>query len=436
MGKYVIKKFPQNRFYFRMYHNTGKKTWQEIKKETGCYGLINTAYFQLLNYKVDSMTMISGKWVKTGPWNDYGICVDKDGYLTVDTSNNAVYDYTLGLPTCYIGGKKYATYKDQAKNGVSFVGTAAENEVVCLISSKDDGMTTEEACKVLLDAGCENILRYDGSWSAQGTLGPGLDVDPSKERKAAVYLLIYEKVLSEGDTETGKKVVIDPGHGVETAGKCSPDKSYYEHEFNLDVAKRIKSILERHGVSVTMTRTDEHDTGKTSNAALSARVNISNEVRPDLFVSVHSNAYGNGIDWTTPKGYGVYTIGSGDLERHNVAAKLILARAKEAGVTIHGGGLHYSNLYVLRNTKDPAVLIEHGFHTNRQELELLKSTAYRDTLATVDAKGILDYLGISWIEESKKLYRVQVGAYSVKKNAEAILAKLESDGYDAYVKEE
>jgi hypothetical protein len=50
----------------------------------------------------------------------------------------------------------------------------------------------------------------------------------------------------------------------------------------------------------------------------------------------------------------------------------------------------------------PAVLIEHGFHTNINEVQLLKTDVYRDLLARVDAKGILDYLGIAWVEEEKK----------------------------------
>lgn len=391
---YTCNTFPQTEFYFRLYHNTGKKTWQEVQREVGCYGLINTAYFVLSTYRVDSQTMIAGKWVKDGPWNDYGVCVDKDGYLTIDTTKNAVYDYTIGLPNCYIKGEKYPTYKDKAKNGVSFVGTTADNSVVCLISSKDDGLTTAEACEIMLNAGCVNILQYDGSWSSQGSLGPGKDVDPSEERKAAVYLLIFKKDTLEEETDMSKKVVLDPGHGVETAGKRSPDGTYYEHEFNLDMAKRLKTILERHGVGVTMTRTDEHD------VSLATRVAVANKVRPDLFVSIHSNASGDGKNWTDPDGYGIYTSSAGATAGRNRAANAILARVKAAGIKIWGGGLHHDSLYVLKNTIDPAVLIEHGFHTNKEETVLLKTSAYRDKLAEADAKGILDYLGIAWEEKA------------------------------------
>ena len=197
----------------------------------------------------------------------------------------------------------------------------------------------------------------------------------------------------------GKKVVLDPGHGVETAGKRSPDGTYLEHEFNLDMAQRVKAQLERHGVSVTLTRTTQHD------VTIQERADVSNAVGPDLFVSLHSNASGDGKDWTSPDGYGIYTSARGEETEHNKAARSILTRAKEAGVKLWGGGLFHDgddgkkDIAILWRTAAPALLIEHGFHTNRAETEKLKTAEYRALLAAVDAKGILDYLGIAWADE-------------------------------------
>ena len=191
-----------------------------------------------------------------------------------------------------------------------------------------------------------------------------------------------------------KKVVLDPGHGVETAGKRSPDGTFLEHEFNLDIARRVQTHLERHGVMVVMTRKTEKD------VSLAARVKTANNAKPDLFVSLHSNAYGDGSTWTEPVGFGIYTSSAGETAGRNKAAKAILDRAKAAGIDIWDNGLFYNiSLYVLKNTTCPAVLIEHGFHTNKWETTLLKTEGYRDLLAMVDAQGILDYLGIDWEEE-------------------------------------
>lgn len=209
--------------------------------------------------------------------------------------------------------------------------------------------------------------------------------------------MVFERENNnEEDKPVSKKVCLDPGHGVEMAGKCAPDKSYYEHEFNLDMAKRQKAILERHGVEVIMTRTDAHD------VSLEKRVQISNAAGVDLFVSLHSNASGDGKVWTSPDGYGIYTSAAGAAANRNIAANKILARAKAAGIKLWGSGLFHELWYVCKNAVAPAVLIEHGFHTNKAETALLKTDAYRQQLAEVDCKGILDYLGIQWQEEPVK----------------------------------
>lgn len=187
------------------------------------------------------------------------------------------------------------------------------------------------------------------------------------------------------------KVVLDPGHGVETAGKRSPDGSYLEHEFALDMAGRLKRLLEGHGVEVVLTRQDIHD------LSLSERVRISNAAGPDLFVSLHSNAAGGGGQWMSARGYGIYTSMAGDGAGRNRAARAILKRAQEAGIHLWGGGLHHNReLYVLSRTDAPAVLIEHLFHDNAEDCALLKDGGYRQKLAEADAKGILDYLGLAW----------------------------------------
>lgn len=189
-------------------------------------------------------------------------------------------------------------------------------------------------------------------------------------------------------------VVLDPGHGAQTQGKRSPDGTYLEHEFNLDIADRLKRLLEGHGVTVVLTREGEKD------VPLKERVRISNAVQgADLFVSLHSNASGDGKTWTAPRGFGIYTSASGESAARNRAAKAVLNRAKQAGIDLWGGGLfHNIGLYVLKNTVAPAILIEHGFHTNQTEVLHLKDAAYRQKLAQTDAKGILDYLGIDWKE--------------------------------------
>ena len=114
------------------------------------------------------------------------------------------------------------------------------------------------------------------------------------------------------------KVCLDPGHGVETAGKRSPDGTYLEHEFSLDMAKRMQELLEQNGISVTLTRSDEHT------VTLEKRVQIANGIKDlDLFVSLHSNAAGMS-DWVdSARGYVIYTSQAGDGEKRSLSTHLV-----------------------------------------------------------------------------------------------------------------
>jgi hypothetical protein len=88
-------------------------------------------------------------------------------------------------------------------------------------------------------------------------------------------------------------------------------------------------------------------------------------------------------------------------EKRNVAANALLAQFKAAGVAIRGSGLsHNISLVVLAKTAAPACLIEYGFHTNQGDVAKLKDSAYRDKLAITTAKGVCDYFGVEYKEES------------------------------------
>ena len=191
---------------------------------------------------------------------------------------------------------------------------------------------------------------------------------------------------------TAKKVCLDPGHDGSNGYNKSPDSTLYEHEFALDMARRMATILERHGVLVTLTRTAGEE------VSLEKRVAIANGIAGlDLFVSLHSNAAGNG-GWYSARGWSIYTSSADAAAGRNIAANDIITSVQAAGVVTRNPALLHERFYVLRNTVAPAVLIEQGFHTNEEDVALMKSSAYRDTLAIAQCKGILDYLGIPWQE--------------------------------------
>jgi N-acetylmuramoyl-L-alanine amidase len=190
-------------------------------------------------------------------------------------------------------------------------------------------------------------------------------------------------------------VCLDAGHGKLTTGKRSFDESFFEYEFNRDVVNRIQTHLVRHGVQIVLTAPSDLDT------PLKDRCEISDVAESDIFVSIHANA--NGTDWNDANGWEIYSH-TGSEKGKKLAESIHAESIPYLG--IKDRGLKTAEFYVIKYTAAPAVLIEHGFYTNKTELELLKSDEFRENCALADSKGILKYLGIEWQEDYKALYEV------------------------------
>lgn len=192
--------YRQDRYRFALYDNTRKLTRQQIQKETGCYALINLWLFSLVNqpkYGVKYWDHQNGGVMLRGNWAyekyDYpGICIDKDGHLTTGGKSDAVWDYAACAQVEYLRGLS-KTSTAYARNGLTYTGLTAAGDVVVLLATNDTPMTGAQATAELLKAGCADILRWDGSWSSQGYLGPGMDIQPSQKRLVRGYLLIYKR---------------------------------------------------------------------------------------------------------------------------------------------------------------------------------------------------------------------------------------------------
>lgn len=182
---------------------------------------------------------------------------------------------------------------------------------------------------------------------------------------------------------------------------------------------RIRPLLEKQGITVVGTRTEDEK------PTLTQRCEVSNEAQADLFLSLHSNAESN-HGWGLAKGLLIITSQGPATERRNVAAKALLKRFREADVEICGDGLsHNARLTVLRKTDAPACLIEYGFHTNQEDVELLKTASYRDKLALATAQGACDFLGIVFQEDDEPSEMTDVADWAVtawkKANEKGIL---------------
>ena len=372
------------------------KTMEQVKGDADY--ICNAGFYEMASYRPVGHLKVDGSVYAAENWNCWGYVWNSGSDLQMavvpDTpAQNHLSGISLLTPWSTADEKLvYNAEVGGARPRTAMALTPTELLLFCT----NEGMTPEQLRQELLSRGAVTALMLDSGGSTQCDFGSAGNIGSSRRVHNYLAIRLKKEEMQEGGEAVKKKVCLDPGHGVETAGKCSPDQSYYEHEFNLDMAVRCKRILEHHGVEVTLTRSGLTD------VSLGRRVTTANGIPGlDLFVSLHSNASAEASGWSDACGYCIYTSAAGENAGRNRAARAILTRVKESGIKVLGEGLfHNISLYVLRNTNAPAVLIEHGFHTNRSEVELLKQDTYREKLAWAGCKGILDYLGIAWEDEN------------------------------------
>lgn len=218
------------------------------------------------------------------------------------------------------------------------------------------------------------------------------------------------------------KVFIGIGHGGSDPGAVA--NNVKEKDLNLSIAKACSDELLRYGVEVKMSRTkDENDT-------LSEEIKECNSFSPDLAVDIHNNAGGG----DGAEVFHHYGGGTGKTLAINILAEIIKTGQNSRGVKTRKNSAGQDYYGFIREVNAPAVIVECAFVDNATDLEILATEGKRKTMGQAIAKGILKTLGVEI--QGDRLYRVQVGAYSVKSNAEAMLNKLKAAGFAGYIKQE
>ena len=330
---------------------------------------------------------VDGKVIHRDDFREWRFTAGKTGAPVFATETEAP-DILSGVPVLVDGARVYRSLTpDVARNAARQAVCWMPDGRIMLWASKT-AMSREELQDALVKLGVCHALMMDGGGSVQ-LRGPDLCIKSG--RILASLLLFWEQEPVEPPKFT---VCIDAGHDAGNKVNASPDGTYYEAEFTLDMGKRVSALLREAGVGVIETRPD----GKA--VSLSQRCQIANEAHVDLFVSLHSNA-GPQAGWSSPRGLEVHIFKKGiPAER---CAQAVVDRMREVGIVLRPYPVVVKELYVLKHTAMTAILVEHGFHTNREDVALLKTAAYRALLALQDAKGILDYLGVpvpaAWAQE-------------------------------------
>jgi N-acetylmuramoyl-L-alanine amidase len=206
------------------------------------------------------------------------------------------------------------------------------------------------------------------------------------------------RVADVGKVQT---VVLDPGHGGYDKGQVS--RYGAEKDFALDVARKLRPILQAKGFRVIMTREGDYF------VPLEVRAKIANSARNSIFVSIHFNATNDDPNATgfeifsfTPRGAPSTSDGNvnansfnlqpgSSVDAQSMALSACIYHSVLGQLREYDRGIKRARFAVLRLTKVPAVLIECGFLTERGESKLISNKDWRAKLAGAIGIGIENY---------------------------------------------
>ena len=216
------------------------------------------------------------------------------------------------------------------------------------------------------------------------TISEGNFSSSNNLKKRSDYFVNLKNNIALANLPNVKKnkfyVVIDPGHGGPDSGAIGIG-GLRETDVVLDVSKIVTNILNKKGVKVKMTRTNEIDLD------LGPRVSMANNTKADIFVSIHANASVgkkrniNGLETFYYSGW---------------KGRLLAEKIQKQIIKVSPGspdrGVRRGSYFVIKQTNMPAVLVEIGFVTGKLDGSRLSKDMHRERVAYAIARGILEYL--------------------------------------------
>lgn len=195
------------------------------------------------------------------------------------------------------------------------------------------------------------------------------------------------------------KILIDPGHGIDTLGKRSPNGAFREYLFNRRVSDLVIAGLRRRNIDCDLVVPETNDISLRTRAMRVNKVCEELGSRNVILVSVHANASGKGSAWMNAKGWSAYTT-KGETRSDLLAECFYMAFEKEfpsrkIRKDISDGDSDFEeNFYIIHKSLCPAVLLENFFYDNYEECQWLLQEETQARIASAIVDGILIYLSI------------------------------------------
>ncbi len=199
-------------------------------------------------------------------------------------------------------------------------------------------------------------------------------------------------VFSSARVDLVSTVIIDPGHGGEDGGAVSSDGTVCESNLNLSVAQRVNDLLRFFGQPTLMTRTEDisiHTEGNTIKARKASdiqnRTALVNRTEAAVLLSIHQNSLPS-----SPITHGAQAFWN----RENGAENLALQIQNSLNTAINSDRpkqprLIPESIYLMNHVQAPAVLVECGFLSNREDTLQLQESSYQTKLAAAITSGYL-----------------------------------------------
>lgn len=172
------------------------------------------------------------------------------------------------------------------------------------------------------------------------------------------------------------EIVIDPGHGGDDPGAVVTFSEKHEADHTLTTALLLKKELENLGATVILTRESD------KSVSLENRAQLSNREKANAFISLHFDS-GPNSNASGTTGY-YFTSTSENLAQ---TVNKYIAR----NLTLKSQGTKFQNFLVLRENKQPSILLELGYLNNPDDNKLIESTEYQENIAKSIASALKEY---------------------------------------------
>lgn len=326
-----------------------------------------------------------------------------DGSLHIGKAPNGSVWSIQGSPRLLNNGKdvvQSSIVRDQLGKDIwsrstyrTAVGLKDSNTLVIVRTNKEIELSL--LARIMTELGCVDALNGDGGGSSY--LFPQ---DTGWGRKLGSGLMLKLKSI-KGEPHVKKLIALCDGHGMETQGKRTPlgvvdsetgSNFMHENEFNRAVVKYLDTHLKRCCFDTLLVAPTDKDT------PLLERTNLANSKKVDFYLSVHANAIGNG-EWNGTRGIETFHYTNASEASKKFAA--IIHNHLMCGTKLPDRGVKRADFHVLRETNMPAVLVELGFMSSKDDAALLLSPNYRKECAEELAQAICEMYCCAYVPEDK-----------------------------------